>query len=69
LEADNGAVKHSGDNRTGEGEGDDEVITIALDNLSSTVKVIVFVVACYNEGGNFKSVETAKATIRDITSS
>lgn len=39
-----GAVVHQGDNRTGEGEGDDEVIKIDLDKVSSDVEKIIFTV-------------------------
>lgn len=38
------AVTHTGDNRTGEGEGDDEVIKVDLDKVSETVERIVFIV-------------------------
>jgi tellurium resistance protein TerD len=61
VSAANGAVKHSGDNRSGEGEGDDESIVIDLDSLAADIKVIVFVVTANNEGGSFKHVETARA--------
>jgi len=53
MSAANGAVRHSGDNRTGEGEGDDEFIRLELDNLPAEIKIIVFVVTAYNEGGSF----------------
>jgi stress response protein SCP2 len=33
MSAANGSVRHSGDNRTGEGAGDDEFIGIDLDSL------------------------------------
>lgn len=41
-------VYHHGDNLTGEGEGDDEQITVTLNKLSSDVTKIVFVVNIYN---------------------
>ena len=66
VSAANGAVKHSGDNRSGEGEGDDESIVIDLDTLPPDIKVIVFVVTANNEGGSFKHVETARAQLRDL---
>ena len=66
VSAANGAVKHSGDNRSGEGEGDDESIVIDLDSLAADIKVIVFVVTANNEGGSFKHVETARAQLRDL---
>ena len=40
-------VTHTGDNRTGEGDGDDEQITVDLDKLDSDVDKIVFVVNIY----------------------
>jgi len=38
------AVQHMGDNRTGEGDGDDESIEIDLDRVDMTVQRIVFTV-------------------------
>jgi len=38
----NDALKYSGDNRTGEGEGDDEFITVDLDAVPTTIKKIIF---------------------------
>ena len=35
-----GSVVHSGDNRTGEGEGDDETITVELDKVPADVEKI-----------------------------
>jgi tellurium resistance protein TerZ len=59
-------VKHSGDNRTGEGDGDDECISVDLDNLPSNIRTIVFVITAYDKG-DFTGVETAHAQMRDIT--
>ena len=42
-----GAVVHTGDNRTGEGEGDDEVIEIDLEKIDSRVDKIVFTVTIH----------------------
>jgi len=43
-----GAIVHTGDNRTGEGEGDDEVIEIDLDKVDSRVDKIVFTVTIHD---------------------
>lgn len=43
-----GCVEHIGDNRTGEGAGDDELITVALTSLPSEVAKIVFVTSIYD---------------------
>jgi tellurium resistance protein TerZ len=66
LEICSGAVKHSGDNRTGEGAGDDEVITLDLDALDGAIKVIMFVVTAHS-GGSFASVESARWELRDLS--
>ncbi|CAH9018097.1 TerD family protein [Candidatus Nitrosacidococcus sp. I8] len=42
-----GAVIHTGDNRTGAGEGDDECISINISKLSLEAKKIVFVVTIH----------------------
>jgi len=56
----NGSVKHTGDNRTGAGEGDDETIQIDLNLLSYEIIRLVFVVSIYDEelkGHNFSLVK------------
>lgn len=42
-----GSLKHLGDNRTGQGEGDDEVIQINLGKVDSTIQEIVFIVTIH----------------------
>ena len=42
-----GSVEHTGDNRTGEGDGDDEAIKIDLTKVSETVKKLVFAVTIH----------------------
>lgn len=42
-----GAVYHHGDNLTGEGEGDDEQITVNLNQLPEDVTKVVFIVNIY----------------------
>lgn len=44
----NGAVKHSGDNLTGAGDGDDEQVTIELQSIPAGYNRIVFVVNIYD---------------------
>ncbi|MDP9885970.1 tellurium resistance protein TerD [Sinomonas atrocyanea] len=45
LEAKDGSVVHQGDNRTGEGEGDDEQILIDLTKVAGDVEKVVIVVS------------------------
>lgn len=43
-----GAVVHKGDNKTGDGSGDDEVIEIALANVDPKAEKIVFIVTIHD---------------------
>lgn len=56
-----GAIRHSGDNLTGEGGGDDEVITVDLGQLPQEVSGLVFTV---NSFSGQKFTEVAKAYCR-----
>jgi len=58
-----GAIKHSGDNLTGEGGGDDEVIVVDLGRLPQEVTGLVFTV---NSFSGQKFTEVAKAYCRLI---
>lgn len=59
----NGSVKHSGDNLTGEGAGDDEVIVVDLGRLPAEATGLVFTV---NSFSGQKFTEVAKAYCRLI---
>lgn len=48
LRAASGAVAHSGDNLTGAGDGDDEVISVELNAIPSEYNKLVFVVNIYD---------------------
>lgn len=52
LEDPEGAIKHSGDNRTGAGDGDDETAFIKFANIPETVENIVIVVTIYEAKAN-----------------
>jgi tellurium resistance protein TerD len=47
LKSPDGSVEHTGDNLTGEGEGDDEVIKVNLAGVPGDVAKIVFPVSIY----------------------
>lgn len=53
-----GSVQHTGDNRTGAGDGDDEQIVVDLSRVPSTVKSIMFLVNSFT-GQNFSQIENA----------
>ncbi len=48
LKSADGSVTHTGDNRTGEGDGDDESLIIKLDMIPANVAKIVFVVTIHD---------------------
>ncbi|WP_405772448.1 TerD family protein [Streptomyces sp. NBC_00080] len=62
----NGAIKHSGDNLTGEGGGDDEVIVVDLGRLPQEVTGLVFTV---NSFSGQKFTEVAKSYCRLLDAS
>ncbi|CAM3791560.1 TerD family protein [Rahnella bruchi] len=62
LKSTDGSVLHTGDNRTGEGEGDDEALKIKLDQIPADVDKIVFVVTIHDavtRGQSFGQVSGA----------
>ncbi len=48
LKSPDGSVEHTGDNTTGEGEGDDEAIKVNLAGVPADVAKIVFPVSIYD---------------------
>lgn len=48
LKSPDGSVEHTGDNLTGEGEGDDETINVELPLVPQPVEKIVFTVSIYD---------------------
>jgi tellurium resistance protein TerD len=58
----NGAVVHQGDNLTGEGSGDDEVVAVTLDQLTPDIQKLSFAVTIHDADGrrqNFGMVSNA----------
>ncbi len=63
-----GSVIYAGDNRTGEGEGDDESVTITLSKVPANVSKISFTVTIHeaeSRGQNFGQVSNAYIRIVD----
>ena len=48
LRSVDGSVEHTGDNRTGAGEGDDEALKIDLDKVPANISKIVFTVTIHD---------------------
>ncbi|WP_231496164.1 TerD family protein [Nocardioides sp. URHA0032] len=64
LTSKDGAIEHSGDNLTGDGDGDDESIAVRLDRLPAQVHSIVFLVNSFT-GQNFSQIENAFCRLVD----
>jgi tellurium resistance protein TerZ len=62
LKSKDGSIYHSGDNRTGEGEGDDESILVNLAALPASVTYLVFTVNSFT-GANFERIQNAYCRI------
>lgn len=48
LRSGNGSIQHSGDNLTGDGDGDDEQIFVDLNKIPSHIQKLVFIVNIYD---------------------
>jgi len=62
-----GSIVHQGDNRTGEGDGDDESIKVELNKIPSGIERVAFTVTIHDaqvRGQNFGQIE--KAFIRIV---
>ncbi|NHC04796.1 TerD family protein [Acinetobacter sp. 187] len=64
LKSRDGSVWHSGDNLTGEGDGDDEKIYVDLTRVPDNVKSIVFTISSFR-GQTFAKVENAFCRLVD----
>jgi tellurium resistance protein TerZ len=64
LKSQDGSITHTGDNRSGAGDGDDEQIVVELTRVPAGVKSLVFVVNSFT-GQNFSQIENATCRILD----
>lgn len=62
LRSHDGSVRHSGDNLTGQGEGDDERITVDIEKLPAKVNFLVFTVNSFT-GQSFERVANASCRL------
>jgi tellurium resistance protein TerZ len=66
LKSRDGSIVHTGDNRTGAGEGDDEQIVVDLRSVPPNVKSLMFTVNSFT-GQTFASVANAFCRIFDTS--
>ncbi|PXX58083.1 stress response protein SCP2 [Nocardia tenerifensis] len=66
LSSKDGSIRHQGDNLTGEGEGDDEVILVDLTRIPAHVTTLLFVVTSY-QGHTFEQIANAFCRLVDAT--
>lgn len=66
LQSRDGSVTHTGDNRTGAGDGDDESIVVDLTRVPPTVTTVVFTVNSFT-GQDFTQIESAFCRLIDET--
>jgi tellurium resistance protein TerZ len=64
LDSKDGSTRHTGDNLTGDGAGDDETILVDLSAVSAPVAHIVFVISSYS-GQTFDKVANAFTRLLD----
>jgi tellurium resistance protein TerD len=70
LRSPDGSIEHTGDNLTGEGEGDDEVIKVNLPAVPQEVSSITFPVSIYDadaRGQSFGQVRNAFIRVVDAS--
>ena len=58
LKSKDGSIVHTGDNRTGDGDGDDEQIIVDLSRIPANVKSLIFTVNSFT-GQDFSEVDNA----------
>jgi tellurium resistance protein TerZ len=66
LTSKDGSIVHSGDNRTGAGDGDDETINVDLARLPASVQTLIFTVNSF-QGDTFDRIENAYCRLVDLT--
>ncbi|MBD1207251.1 MAG: TerD family protein [Ignavibacteria bacterium] len=71
LKSPDGAVQHTGDNRTGVGDGDDEVIMAYLPMLNENIYDILMIITIHDAASrrqNFSMIQNAYIRLVDVES-
>jgi tellurium resistance protein TerZ len=64
LNSNDSSIQHTGDNLTGDGDGDDEQIKVDLSRIPTTINSLIFTVNSYR-GQSFHNVQNAFCRIVD----
>ncbi|MEO3935613.1 TerD family protein [Dermatophilaceae bacterium Soc4.6] len=64
LTSKDGSIQHTGDNLTGDGDGDDESVKVDLTRVPTTVQTLVFTVNSFT-GQDFSQIENAFCRVVD----
>jgi len=64
LRSNDGSIRHTGDNLTGDGDGDDEQIIVDLTRVPASVQYLLFTVSSYR-GQTFDKVKNAAVRVLD----
>lgn len=62
-----GSLIHTGDNTTGEGEGDDEVVQTHLDKLRPNITSVIFCAVAFKKGTTFEKANNVSFTVYDAS--
>jgi len=68
LESEAHGIRHTGDDPTGEGEGDDEQILVNLEQVGPGIQQIIFVINIYTLGTSFLQISTPFCRVVDHAS-
>jgi len=68
LESEGHGIQHTGDNLTGEGDGDDEQIVVNLDQIGNSIQQVFFVVNIYTPHRSFAQVAEPFCRVIDNSS-
>ena len=66
LRSKDGSIQHTGDNRTGEGDGDDESILVDLSQVPGSIKYLAFTINSFR-GQTFDKIDNAFCRLVDTT--
>lgn len=67
LQSKDGSIRHTGDNLTGEGEGDDESIIVDLSKVPANVQTLVFTINSFR-GQTFNQIDNAFCRLVNMSS-